>query len=274
MAVGQRGLWDPVAKTISCLGCRDTATHEEVESDDIATNSHVDIDVGRPGGSAREEFERRRGRRAAGIEERWGTGRIGRIAAALSTDPQSTRAWEKGAEGEERVARILATRLGTEALLLHDRVVPKTRGNIDHLVVATSGVWIVDAKHYVGKVERRDVGRLRRDDRLFVAGHDRTKLVDGLAWQLAAVRTALDDQRVPVIPSLSFTGAEWPLFFAKPFQLAGVWISWSEKLAELMLVPGPVPRGAMGPIARRLAEALPAKRTTDVTPQIRAGGAG
>lgn len=192
------------------------------------------IDVGSPGASARREFERRKAKHEARIEQRWGTGRLGRIAKALSDDPQSTVAWAKGAVGEEKVARVLQEQLGDCAVLLHDRKVRGTQGNIDHLVVAPSGVWIVDAKRHKGKVEKRDVGRwFKSDVRLFVGGRDRSKAVEALGWQHDAVRAALGDGDIPVHRALSFVGAEWPLF-ARPFQLDGVWISWPKKLAELI----------------------------------------
>src|SRR5262249_38779315 len=138
--------------------------------------------------------------------------------------------------GEERVAATLHEKLEGRAVILHDRRVPGTRGNIDHVVIAQSGAWVIDAKQYSGKVEKRDVGGLFRTDvRLFVGGRDRTKLASGLDWQMAAIRSALADARVPIHGALSFVGAEWPLFFAKPFQLSGVWISWPAKLAELII---------------------------------------
>ena len=47
-----------------------------------------------------------------------------------------------GAEGEERVARDLEKRCGSDVVFLHDRRVPRSRANIDHLLVAPSGVWV------------------------------------------------------------------------------------------------------------------------------------
>jgi hypothetical protein len=44
-------------------------------------------------------------------------------------------------------------------VVLHDRRIPGRRSNIDHLVIARSGVWVVDTKRYRGKVERRSCPR-------------------------------------------------------------------------------------------------------------------
>lgn len=215
------------------------------------------IDVGDPGRSARKEFERRQAKRVAKVEERWGTGRVGKVAKALSSDPQTTTAWAAGASGEERVAQVLAERLGDQAVVLHDRKVPGTRGNIDHLAIAPSGVWIVDAKQYKGKVMSRDVGGwFKTDIRLYVGGRDRTKAVGGLGWQVAAVTKALGGEDVPIHAALSFVGADWPIFFAKPLRIDGVWISWPKKLAELIGGEGPLAPDDIDRIARTLATRL------------------
>jgi hypothetical protein len=156
---GTRAQWDSTARTVTCLSCATPVADvlpQSAEFDDIP--KPPPIDVGDPGRSAREEHDRRHAKREAKIEQKWGTGRVGKIAKFLSDDPQTTKAWAAGASGEERVAQVLQERLGATAVLLHDRKVPGTRGNIDHLAIAPSGVWIIDAKKYQGKVEQRDVG--------------------------------------------------------------------------------------------------------------------
>ena len=157
------------------------------------------------------------------------------------------------------MAKVLSERLGEKAVLLHDRIVPGTRGNIDHLAIAASGVWIIDAKRYRGKVERRDVGGFFKSEfHLYVGGRDRMKLVEGLSWQHDAVLAALDDAEVPVHRALSFVDADWPIFFAKPLQFNGVWVSWPAKLAELIAKDGSLDDTTVEATARRLAERLPA----------------
>lgn len=237
LVAGTRAYWDATTKVVVCLDCVATPSpvqlsagaSQPVTGDPMVVSSVDDppgpapMGVGTPGLSARKEFDRRRAKRESQVEAKWGTGRLGRLAKRLSDDPQSTKAWAAGADGEQRVAAILHEKLGDRAVLLHDRKVARTRGNIDQLAIAASGVWIIDAKRDTGKVERRDVGGLLRTDfRLYVGGRDRTKAVDGLGWQLDAVCIVLDDVSVPVHPSLGFVGADWPLLFKKPFQLRGV----------------------------------------------------
>jgi len=68
------------------------------------------------------------------------------VAKFLSEDPQSTIAWRQGFEGERLLAEGLTKRVGDRAILLHDRRAPGTRENIDHIAVAASGVWVIEAK--------------------------------------------------------------------------------------------------------------------------------
>jgi hypothetical protein len=124
------------------------------------------------------------------------------------------------------------------------------------LAVAASGVWVIDAKNYQGKVERRDVGGwFSTDYRLYVGGRNRTRPVEGLNWQIRVVESALRDTDAPVNPALCFTDATWKLF-AKPFQIGQVWVTWANYLAELIAAPGALERNDVVRIATELSEAL------------------
>jgi hypothetical protein len=115
---------------------------------------------------------------------------------------------------------------------------------------------------YLGKVERRDVGGwFSTDLRLYVAGRDRTKAVDGLAWQVAAVADALADPAIEPNPALCFTDADWG-WFAKPFTIKGVWCCRPRALAEMVNAPGPLTPDDIVALAHRLATALPANQAT------------
>jgi hypothetical protein len=215
--------------------------------------------AGEAGASARREHEKRHARREQRLEQDWG--RLAGIVKFLTDDPQSTTAWAKGSEGERRLAARLTKLVGDRAVLLHDRRVPRTRGNIDHIAVAASGVWIIDTKNYKGLVEQRDVGRwFKTDNRLYVGGRDRTRLAEGLAWQIAAARTALGVADVPMHSALCFVEADWKLF-AKPFRQDGVWVLWAKKLAEMIAAPGPLTKARVTAVAERLATALPSAST-------------
>uniref|UniRef100_UPI003783E140 nuclease-related domain-containing protein n=1 Tax=Pseudolysinimonas sp. TaxID=2680009 RepID=UPI003783E140 len=57
-------------------------------------------------------------------------------------------AWRAGAVGEGIVGRLLAES-GVRAI--HDRRIPDSDANIDHLAVTSAGVLVIDAKNYRGR---------------------------------------------------------------------------------------------------------------------------
>jgi hypothetical protein len=79
--------------------------------------------------------------------------------------------------------------------------------------------------------------------------------VEGLGWQVEAVRSALGGSDGPINAALCFIEAEWKLF-AKSFQHDGVWVTWGSKLAE-MTAAGPLTLVDVTNVADRLAAALP-----------------
>jgi hypothetical protein len=192
------------------------------------------VDNGEAGASARREYERRVAKRDAAIEQRWGL-RFGRVVRALTVEPQSTRAWGVGAWGEEQLGIELASVPGIRAL--HDRRVRGTRGNIDHVVIAPAGVFVVDAKHYQGLIRVRNRGWFFRPDwRLYVGSRDCSRLARAMSWQVEAVArvliTAGVDLLPPVTPVLCFVQGSWPLFRA-PEEFEGVRLESTESLIRL-----------------------------------------
>ena len=194
------------------------------------------IEAGVAGRSARAEYKRRVAKRDAAITERWGIGFKAKVVRALTDEPQSTRAWANGAAGEEKLAAELATVSGLRTL--HDRRAPGTRGNIDHIVIAPAGVFVVDAKNHRGMVEIRNRGWfLRPDYRLTVGRRDCSAIADNMGWQveavLAALRAASVDPLPRVTPVLCFLEAEWPLFGA-PDEFHGVRLEGPRSIKRLL----------------------------------------
>ena len=155
----------------------------------------------------------------------------------------------------------LHLQLHERAVVLDDRKVPGTKVNIDHIVVAPSGVWVIDTRDCGGRVERRDVGGwFNVDERLYVAGKDRTNLVDEVDRKVVSVEAALAQEGLDLVPvhaALCFTSAEWG-WFAKPFSLNGVWVTWPERLPGLVLDWDAIPTGELDRLARALGSRLPA----------------
>jgi Nuclease-related domain len=250
LVAGTEAYYDPSLRTVRCLSCSVDASDE----DPIA------IDVGAAGGSAAREYERRVDRRAARVKERFGT-RIGGVLLALTDEPQSTRAWARGSEGERELADALADVDGIG--VLHDRRVPGTRGNIDHVVVAPAGVFVVDAKRYEGTIRVRDVGGLfKRDERLFVGRRDCSRLAANMTWQVDAVARALAAAKVepapPITPVLCFVHGDWPLLFP-PETYQGVRLEGTRSIKKLITRERVLDGAAINRITKLLAVALPPK---------------
>lgn len=67
------------------------------------------------------------------------------LACAPERDPDR---WLRGAEGEIATSRLLATLPERRWVVFHDLALPRSRANVDHLVIGPSGVWVVDSKHF------------------------------------------------------------------------------------------------------------------------------
>jgi hypothetical protein len=221
----------------------------------------VAVATGRAGGSARAEHARRAARREQRI--RTAHPRLGGLILALRDDPQATRAWQSGAVGEERVGARLDGLAGDGVLVLHDRRIPGSRANIDHLAIGPRGVFVIDAKRYVkAKVEVRRSGGLWRPvtERLVVAGRDKTQLVTALARQVAVVQDVLEDclelGGVPVQPVLAFVDAQLPLLGR--LEIAEVPVLGPRGTAKLVRQAGPLTLQERERLHRHLAAKLPA----------------
>ncbi|MBK7822899.1 MAG: NERD domain-containing protein [Tessaracoccus sp.] len=189
------------------------------------------IDAGAAGSSARREYERRKAKDEERLRQKWG--KLGGVAVALSEERQSTRAWAVGAVGEERLGARLDSMASESFAVLHDRRIPGSRANIDHMVVTTAGVWVIDAKRYRGRPQLRiEGGILRpRTEKVLVGGRDCTKLVDGVLKQVGLVREVVGD--VPVIGALCFIDADWPLV-GGGFTSRGVHALWPKRLYKVL----------------------------------------
>ena len=219
LAVGTQAWWDSVAEQAVCCTCR-----------------HPDVEI-----------------------ERRATSRLARVAKFFN-DPEMSTDGSERVQRERMLSVQLHTQLGGRAVVLDDRKVPGTKRHIDHIVIAPSGVWVIDANEFDGRVERRDVGGwFKVDERLYVAGKDRTGLVDGIDRQVLAVENVLKKEGLDLVPvhaALCFVNSEWG-WFAKPFSLNGVWVTWATKLTELVLDWNAIPNTEVDRLARVVGSKLP-----------------
>ncbi|WP_244285951.1 nuclease-related domain-containing protein [Cryobacterium zongtaii] len=219
----------------------------------------AEVFTGVAGASAKREYDRRKDRRQARIRDDHPY--LGKLILAVSDDPQSTRAWAIGARGEEVLGQRLDKLTGRNIHVLHDRRIPRTRANIDHIAVCPTGVFVIDAKKYQGRPSLRAEGGLfrPRTEKLIVGSRDCTKLVDGAHKQVDLVRSALEDadlEGVPVRGLLCFVDADWPLF-GGDFTIDGVHVTWPRRALENLMKPGPVDDQTARHIHRTLASCFP-----------------
>jgi hypothetical protein len=212
---------------------------------------------GEPGASAGREFERRKLNREARTRAKHP--HIGGLLLALTDAPQHETAWRRGELGEVAVGESLeALTAAGPAVLLHDRRMPGSRANIDHIAVAPSGVYVIDAKSQRGKV-RVDKPWFG-PPKLTVNGRDRTKLIDGLDRHVAAVIAALPAlaelrSATPVTGVLCFTDAELPLFGT--LTMRHHLLVYRKALAKRLNAPGSLRPEAIRELAQHLAGVLP-----------------
>jgi hypothetical protein len=194
----------------------------------------VRASVGRPGASAQHEYRRRRAAERArwthGLP--WRAGAVlavgvaaGLLGAQLAPDlagllavaaaaglgwrlrlrpSADILAWRRGAAGERRTARLLASLERRGWAVLHDLAIPGTQANIDHLVIGPGGVLVIDSKQYRGRL---------RLDRHGMVWHGRQLLVSALRrvlWAADQADEVLGVAEVQVAAVVAVHGASVP----------------------------------------------------------------
>jgi len=211
--------WDPSARTVTCNQCA-------MGGDPFSLAAPID------GGSP-----------AANLEQ---LAKPGDLSAR-------SRAFRKGARGEHDVASALATI--PQCQVLHSRRFG--RGDIDHIVIAASGVWVVDAKNYAGDVTIPFLGTV---DQVRVGGRKIDKQCQKLRHQVNAVQGAIDGA-TRVRGALCFVETVWPLT-RRLIRDGDVTIAPPRRLARYIAetkVSLPSLQARMD-LAGRLSEAFPAVR--------------
>lgn len=223
-----------------------------------APESPARIDCGQPGASLVHEYERRKRNREQRVRQ--AHPHIGGLLLALQGAPQHERAFNQGAAGERAVAESLEKRTAARGVIaLHNRRAPGGRGDIDHIAVGPSGVYVVDTKDVKGKVEIR--APLFSAPKLVIAGRDRTQYIDGLDRQTAAVRAALASHGhtgIGIQGALCFTKADLPLLMTQKFR--GHLLLYRRALAKRLGAKGRLSPSMIEEVAHSLAVAFPPAR--------------
>lgn len=85
----------------------------------------------------------------------WGLGLAAGVATCAYVTlhdwaPWHIENWHTGAEAERRTGRLMRELLPAGWHCVHDR--QGTFGNLDHVLIGPGGVFLVDSKHYLGRV--------------------------------------------------------------------------------------------------------------------------
>jgi len=250
---GDHALYVTATRAMTCEACAAAPERPSVEV----------LERGTAGASARREHERRRAMREQRARASWDRVGLGGFGAGLArlSQPQHERAWTRGAQGEERVAVRLRKLLDSQGVeLLHDRRIPGSRANIDHLAIGPSGVTVIDAKNYAGKVRTEVRGGLLRPrtEHLLIGGRDRTRLVDSVKRQVERVREALDraGEQADVLGVLCMADVGGLPLLGHP-SVDGVAIDGPRYVAKIARRPGPHTEIDIARITSRLARAFP-----------------
>jgi hypothetical protein len=221
----------------------------------------VRASVGRPGASAQGEYRRRRAAERASWTHGlpWRAGAVlavgiiaGLLAAQLAPDlarllavaaaaglgwrlrfrpSADILAWRRGAAGERRTARLLASLERRGWAVLHDLAIPGSTANIDHLVIGPGGVIVVDSKRYRGRL---------RLDRHGMVWHSRWLLVSALRkvlWAADQADEVLGVAEVQVAAVVAVHGASVPWGL---LQADGVTIVPARRLPGLLQALPPI----------------------------------
>jgi Nuclease-related domain len=127
------------------------------------------------------------------------------ISWELRFRPSSAaRAWRRGAAGERRTARLLVPLERHGWAVLHDLAVPGSQANLDHLIIGPGGVFVIDSKHYRGRLQLDPCGRL---------WHGRYPLAPTLravSFEADQAARVLPDPGMAVVPIVAVHGAQVP----------------------------------------------------------------
>jgi hypothetical protein len=104
---------------------------------------------------------------------------------------EQARAWQRGAAGERRTARLLDRLVRDGYVVFHDLAVPDSPANVDHLAIGPTGVFVIDSKQWTGTVRQGADG---------LVWHNHTPLdrtLEIVHWEAATISRTLGTRATP-----------------------------------------------------------------------------
>ncbi|MFJ4680506.1 nuclease-related domain-containing protein [Kitasatospora sp. NPDC088783] len=109
--------------------------------------------------------------------------------------------WARGAAGERATARILAPLTWAGGIaVLHDRAIPRSKANLDHLIIGNRGMIYCDSKAWKWKATVRA-------GQLYSGAHNQSEKLRTVKWEARQASQALG---YPVRPIIAVHGAPVP----------------------------------------------------------------
>jgi hypothetical protein len=135
-------------------------------------------------------------------------------------------------------------------------------GNIDHIAIAPTGVYVIDCKRYTGKIQV--VTPLFDRASLRINRRNRTRLLEGLARQVADVKAAVADlaDDVPVHGCLCFVApagllSDVGLPIVRTLKVDGYAVYYPRRLARRLKRRGLLTAETANSLHTELAKRLP-----------------
>ena len=213
--IGTDIYWSRSLGVIRCVNCGKSELSQAKES------------IGTPGKSAQNIVKKKldaRRERALTLFPK-----TGKLALRIIPPSKGTQNWVKGAKAEAEVGELInefSRKHGFK--VLHDRAVPKSKANIDHIIVSETGIFVVDTKNYEGKIKvKKEPGREGKIvENLYINDLKRNNLISKVKTQVDLVQNVLTDNGLlyPVYGTLAFFHGEFPIF-KRPMRVDGIFIN-------------------------------------------------
>ena len=180
-----------------------------------------------------------------------------------SLDKKQPARWQKGAAGEYVLYETLARELTNGERILPALSLPDGPRDIDCIVVASSGVWVLDAKYWRGRVKYGGKHLFDSGWHLLVGGVDHTEEVARIYQAVIPVAQIVANPAVPVHRAWVFVYADWAaphvlriLLRMKPLRHDGVWIGTAGSICRAIQKAGPVSREQIEALSEQLRSSL------------------
>ncbi|MFA5935461.1 MAG: nuclease-related domain-containing protein [Patescibacteria group bacterium] len=135
-----------------------------------------------------------------------------------------------GLKGEYKVSTILKEMWPDGVRSVDDIVLSKGHGNIDHVAVARTGVWVIETKHISGTISLLD-RVLARDGKVFSKNFLQQAFAEGKAVREYLLANGVEN--VPIRPMLVFSAFSKVRFGQRP--VAGVFVISSLGVRKLIM---------------------------------------